>query len=99
MARAYKGLAAAQQKNAEAWQKLHDSEVRRRALEKVVSLLQVQCTKLEVQLEQAKEGRAELEQQLEQLREFRDRAGGPLEHAPAVGRRWPSRSRRWLSSR
>ncbi|MFE5861520.1 hypothetical protein ACFQ77_13320 [Streptomyces virginiae] len=81
VAQAYKDLAAAQQSNAEAWQKLHESEAQRRALEKTVSLLQVQCTRLEVQLEQDREGRAELEQELEQLREFWDRAGGQLEHA------------------
>ncbi|MET9695091.1 hypothetical protein ABZY81_43135 [Streptomyces sp. NPDC006514] len=81
VAQAYKDLAAAQQKNAEAWQKLHESEIQRRALEKTVSLLGARCTKLEVQLEQAKEGRAELEQELEQLRDFRHRAGGQLEHA------------------
>uniref|UniRef100_UPI002F917F76 hypothetical protein n=1 Tax=Streptomyces sp. NBC_01001 TaxID=2903713 RepID=UPI002F917F76 len=81
VAQAYKDLAAAQQKNAEAWQKLHESELQRQALEKTVSLLGARCTTLEVQLERAEEGRAELELELEQLRGFRDRAGGQLEHA------------------
>ncbi|MFJ5811152.1 hypothetical protein [Streptomyces sp. NPDC093093] len=81
VAQAYKDLAEAQQKNAEAWQKLRESEGQRRALEKTVSMLRVECTRLEVELEQTKEGRGELERELEQLREFRDWAGGQLDHA------------------
>ncbi|MFJ3206039.1 hypothetical protein [Streptomyces sp. NPDC086989] len=81
MAQAYKDLADAQKKHAEALQKLQQSEGQRRALEQTVSMLRAECTRLEVELEQAKEGRGELERELEQLREFRDRAGGQLEHA------------------
>ncbi|MCX4546437.1 hypothetical protein [Streptomyces sp. NBC_01565] len=81
LAQAYKDLAEAQQKNVETWQKLHESEVQRQALEKAVSLLGARCTELEVRLERAEEGRAELELELEQLRGFWDRAGGQLEHA------------------
>ncbi|MER7466846.1 hypothetical protein [Streptomyces sp. NPDC097981] len=81
VAQAYKDLADAQRRTAEAWQKLHESEALRQALEKAVSALEAKCTSLEIELAQAHEGRAELERELEQLRSFRARAGGQLEHA------------------
>lgn len=80
MAQAYKDLADARKKHAEALQKLQESEGQRRALEQTVSRLQVECTRLEVELQQANEGRGELERELKQLREFRDRADVQLEH-------------------